>query len=172
MISGLLGKRIITRSSEETFRFGARLARDLTRGMVIGLIGELGTGKTCMIQGICSGLKVRDFVTSPSFVMINEYLGRALEGSDLWIYHFDLYRLRDFSELLELGCEEYFYGDGICLIEWAERAGELLPEDALKVHLSYLSEAEREIAVVLNRRTQKDDEGRDPVRGPQPEVRL
>ena len=137
-----------TKSPEATQALGAEIAKRLKPGTVVALFGDLGSGKTCLAQGICKGIGVKDRVTSPTFIMINEYSGH-LEGSEIPIYHFDLYRLRDPIELYELGYEEYFYDDGICLIEWAERAEELLPEDALRVYLRYISDNERAV-VVLN----------------------
>ncbi len=126
---------------------GVELGACLVPGTVVGLIGELGSGKTCLAQGICRGLGVKEYVTSPSFVLIHEYEGR------LPVYHFDLYRLRDAEELFDLGYEEYFYGDGVCLVEWAERAHSLWPEDAVEVHLKYLGAEKREI--ILSDRTGK-----------------
>jgi len=134
--------RIRTKSAAETIRFGEQFARCLRRGHVVGLMGDLGAGKTCMIQGVCRGLGVHEPVTSPSFVIINVY-----RGADAPVYHFDLYRIAEPDELLELGCEEYFYGDGICLVEWAERAGALLPEEAIIVELRWAGDEERDLVV-------------------------
>lgn len=139
-------KIVITRSAEETKSLGEELGHQLQAGDVVAFCGELGSGKTCMIQGVCQGLKVADYVTSPTFILINEYVGQ-LEGRPIPVYHFDLYRLRDSSELEELGAEEYFYSRGICLIEWAERAGNLLPPRRWEVRLEYLSAEERRIAL-------------------------
>ena len=133
--------RIRTHSPEETIAFGERLSERLGPGSVVGLFGVLGSGKTCLIKGICRGLGVSEPVTSPSFIIINHYRGR------LPIYHFDLYRINSAEELYELGYEEYFYGEGVCLIEWAERAGELLPEGTVEVRLRYLGGTEREVEV-------------------------
>lgn len=136
----------LTRSAAETGRLGERLARLLKPGEVIGLCGDLGSGKTCLAQGICRGLGVKDYVTSPTFILINEYPGR-LGGQEVMVYHFDLYRLRGVEELEALGAEEYFYGSGICLVEWAERAGGLLPARRWEVVLEYAMENERRIVV-------------------------
>ena len=135
-----------TNSSEETKRFGRSLAKQLRTGSVVALIGPLGSGKTVLIQGICSGLGVEKVVTSPSFVIINEYPGR-LHRSPIWIYHFDLYRLENVEEFIKLGYEEYFYGKGITLIEWAEKVKPFLPRKRWEVNLKILSENEREICV-------------------------
>ena len=134
-----------TRSPQATQSFGVEIAGSLIAGSVVGLFGELGSGKTCLAQGICKGLGVEGRVTSPTFVMINEYLG-CVDGREITVYHFDLYRLGRSTELYELGYEEYFFGNGICLIEWAERAGGLLPKEAWRIYLSYVSDHERDVA--------------------------
>ena len=108
---------------------------------MVAFFGPLGSGKTCLIQGICQGLNVANPVTSPCFVIINEYPGK------IKVYHFDLYRLERIEELYELGYEEYFYGDGVCLVEWAEKAKSLLPEKRIEIQLKILSEREREIII-------------------------
>ena len=118
-----------TNSPEETIALGHRIGRKLAGGDVVALMGDLGSGKTCLIQGICRGLGVEGVVNSPSFTIVNEYEGRCP------VYHLDFYRLRGREDLLALGCEEYFYGAGVCLIEWAERAAGLLPVRRLEVHL-------------------------------------
>ena len=135
-----------TSSPEETKKFGRSWAKQLRTGSVVALIGSLGSGKTVLIQGICSGLGVEKVVTSPSFVIINEYPGRVHE-SPIWIYHFDLYRLENVEEFIKLGYEEYFYGKGITLIEWAEKVRPFLPRKRWEVNLKILSENEREICV-------------------------
>jgi tRNA threonylcarbamoyladenosine biosynthesis protein TsaE len=135
-----------TRSPEETQDLGAALAERLEPGDLLALRGDLGSGKTCLIQGICRGLRIDDYVTSPTFILINEYVGRV-RGRPVPVYHFDLYRIGAPEELEDLGAEEYFYGRGICLIEWAERAGDLLPPRRLDLTLEYLTASERRIAL-------------------------
>ena len=135
-----------TKSAEETKEFGRSLSERLKPGSVLALIGPLGSGKTVLAQGICSGLKVTQAVTSPTFVIINEYPGR-LNDFPIWIYHFDLYRLENPEEFAKLGYEEYFYGKGITLIEWAEKVTPFLPEKRWEISLKILSETEREIRV-------------------------
>jgi len=137
----LFRDKIITSSPEETKKLGEGLAQGFSPGLVVAIFGPLGSGKTCLTQGICSGLGVKDFVVSPSFVLINEYEGRYK------VYHLDLFRLEKLSEIINLGYEEYFYGDGICIIEWAEKAKGLLPEKRIEIHLKILSEDEREIRI-------------------------
>jgi len=135
-----------TKSAEETKEFGRSLIKRLKPGSVLALIGPLGSGKTVLTQGVCSGLQVKTAVTSPTFVIINEYPGR-LNDSPIWVYHFDLYRLENPEEFVRLGYEEYFYGKGITLIEWAEKVTPLLPEKRWEISLKILSENEREIRV-------------------------
>ncbi|MDZ7333382.1 MAG: tRNA (adenosine(37)-N6)-threonylcarbamoyltransferase complex ATPase subunit type 1 TsaE [candidate division KSB1 bacterium] len=119
----------LSKHEHETIEWGKNLGRLLAPGDVIGLFGDLGSGKTKTIQGICLGLECHDPVTSPTFTIINEYQGKYP------IYHFDLYRIDSEQELYDLGYEEYFYDEGICLIEWAERIQPLLPSDHLEIHL-------------------------------------
>lgn len=130
-----------TRSAEETRILGERFSRQLGRGDVVALMGDLGSGKTCLIQGICRGLGVKGVVNSPSYTIVNEYVGRCP------IYHLDFYRLRGREDLLALGYEEYFFGDGICLIEWAEKAADLLPTQRIEVHLERGKGTRRKIAI-------------------------
>ena len=135
-----------THSPEETQALGKGLGAMLKPGSLVAFRGDLGSGKTCMIQGICQAFEVHDYVTSPTVILINEYGGKRAERL-VPIYHFDLYRLSGEDDLEELGAEEYFYGDGVCLVEWAERAGELLPENRVDVALEYSGEELRQITV-------------------------
>jgi tRNA threonylcarbamoyladenosine biosynthesis protein TsaE len=130
-----------TLGPEETKEFGRTLAKELKAGSVVALIGPLGSGKTVLVQGICLGLGVTEFVSSPSFVIINEYPGK------IRVYHFDLYRLENTEEFVKLGYEEYFYGNGITLIEWAEKIETFLPQERMEINLEILSENERRILV-------------------------
>lgn len=126
------------RSEAETAELGRKLAVALTSGLVVALVGDLGSGKTRLVQAICEGLGIdREDVTSPTFVLIQEYLGR------LPVYHFDTYRLRDVDEFLELGAEELFESDGVCLVEWADRVAEALPADHLRIEIAIAGETER-----------------------------
>ena len=120
---------------------GITLSKRLKPGAVVAFFGVLGAGKTCFIKGVCEGLGRKEIASSPSFIIINQYPG------EFPVYHLDLYRLKNLQELLDLGYEEYFYGEGICLIEWAEKAGELLPSKRWDVELKILSENQREILV-------------------------
>ncbi len=109
-------------SEEETRRIARELGQQAEAGEIYCLDGDLGTGKTVFAKGFAEGLGVRETVTSPTFTLVREYKGR------IPLYHFDVYRIRDSEELLELGYEDYFFGEGVCLIEWPERISELLPE--------------------------------------------
>ena len=124
---------------EATRATGERLARILRPGDVVALYGELGAGKTCFIQGLARGMGVRSEVTSPTFIFVNEYQGR------LPIYHVDLYRTEDLQEIVDLGIEEYLYGDGITVVEWAEKIEHLLPAGTIRVTISGLGDEPRKI---------------------------
>ena len=136
----------LSHSPEETRALGERLGRQLLPGEVVAFSGDLGAGKTCMIQGVCAGLEVEDAVNSPTFILINEYTGRA-HGRAVYVYHFDLYRLRNQIELEALGAEEYFYSQGICLVEWAERAHAALPPRRREVVLEHCGPQVRRIVL-------------------------
>lgn len=131
----------ITSSENETEQLGYVLAQALQAGMVLGLVGPLGAGKTRLVKAIAVGLGVDpDQVNSPTFVLIQEYPAR------IPLYHFDTYRLKDADEFLELGAEELFAGDGVCLVEWADRFAEALPWDTLWIAIRVLSPTSREWA--------------------------
>ncbi len=126
-----------TDSPEATVLLGARLANFLRPGAVVAFYGDLGSGKTTMIKGVALGLGVKEVVKSPSFVMITEYQGKVP------VYHIDLYRISSPAEFTEIGFDSYIKGDGVCLIEWAEKAEGVLPEDAVRVYISFLPEGRR-----------------------------
>jgi len=121
----------VTHTEKETARLGEDLARRLGGGDVVACYGDLGSGKTRFIQGVCRGLGVKEHVASPTFTIVNEYEGRRER-----VIHFDFYRIRSSVEIVDLGFEEYLASGGICLIEWAEKAGDLLPEKRYEVHLA------------------------------------
>ena len=120
---------------------GKKIAGGLSSGDVLAIEGELGAGKTTFIKGLAEGLGVRDFVSSPTFIIINEYAGR------LPFFHMDLYRVEDASSVEELAVEEYFDRGGIVAVEWAERLGELLPDRYLSVRIDPIDENSRKIVV-------------------------
>jgi len=120
---------LTTSSAAQTFDFGVQLSQQARPGSIICFYGDLGAGKTTSIKGICAGLGVSQLVTSPTFTLINEYNGR------MPIYHFDFYRIGSEQETSELGLDEYFFGNGVCLIEWPQVIEHLLPENCYKVYL-------------------------------------
>ena len=134
---------LISKSSEETLHIGRIIGETLNGGNIVALTGELGAGKTCLTQGIAKGLGVSEeyYVTSPTFTLINEYPGR------IPLYHMDVYRLADSGDLEDMGYEEYFYGDGVVVIEWAEKVDDILPREALVVHLEYVDANKRMIRI-------------------------
>jgi tRNA threonylcarbamoyladenosine biosynthesis protein TsaE len=114
---------------KETEDFGIKLGRLLEPGDIVCLNGELGAGKTTMTKSIGIGLGVEEYITSPTFTLINQYRGR------MPVYHFDVYRLENVEELYDLGFDEYFFGNGVCIIEWAEKIEKMLPEDRLVIDI-------------------------------------
>lgn len=133
-----------TKSPEETEAFGAGLGKMLAPGIVMALYGELGAGKTHFVRGICSALGVPEsLVTSPTFTIVNEYA-----APNFPVYHIDAYRIANVAEFFELGYEEYFFDDALCLIEWPERIEQLLPEDTLRLRLSHLGADRRRIELL------------------------
>lgn len=127
-------------SAEETINLGKTLAKHLNKGDVIALEGDLGAGKTTFTKGIAQGLNIDQIVNSPTFTLIKEYFGR------LPLYHMDVYRVSD--EFEELGFEEYFYGAGVTVIEWAHLIDEQLPAERLTIYLHYINNEERIIKFV------------------------
>ena len=114
---------------KETEDFGIKLGKLLEPGDIVCLNGELGAGKTTMTKSIGIGLGVEEYITSPTFTLINQYRGR------MPVYHFDVYRLENVEELYDLGFDEYFFGNGVCIIEWAEKIERMLPEDRLVIDI-------------------------------------
>ena len=133
---------LVTHSADQTARVGEELGPLLQPGMVVCLQGDLGSGKTCLTQGIGRGLDIGGTINSPTFVFINEY---APNDSGPHLYHVDLYRIVDWAETLSLGLEDYIYGDGITVIEWCDRAQEVMPSDRLWITLTYLDESKRSL---------------------------
>jgi tRNA threonylcarbamoyladenosine biosynthesis protein TsaE len=127
----------LTSSEQETLTLARSFARRLARGDVVALTGELGTGKTRFVKGVCEAFGAQQRVSSPSFIILNRYAGVDGENRELFLYHLDLYRIRSLEEIYDLGYEEFLYGDGITLIEWAEQLGDLLPPKRYDVRLSY-----------------------------------
>lgn len=122
---------------------GRRIGTALGGGDIVALIGELGSGKTCLTQGMAKGLGVAENVpvVSPTFTLVNEYPGR------IPLVHFDVYRLSGPGDLEDMGYEEYFYGGGVVVIEWAEKVREILPEKTIVVRMAYVDENTRELVL-------------------------
>jgi tRNA threonylcarbamoyladenosine biosynthesis protein TsaE len=121
----------VSHSEKETAELAVAFASTLRSGDVVALTGELGAGKTVFAKGVATGLKVSGEVSSPTFTLINEHPG------EVTLYHMDLYRLNSLQEMLNIGVEEYLYGDGISLVEWAEKMGENFPVNAIHVTIRY-----------------------------------
>ena len=119
---------IVTENPEETFALGQKIGRAATPGQVYTLTGDLGVGKTVFTQGVASGLGITEPVNSPTFTIVQVY-----EEGRLPFYHFDVYRIGDIEEMEEIGYDDYFFGEGICLIEWAELIEEILPENRISI---------------------------------------
>lgn len=131
-------RKIIIKNEEDTRAFGLELAGRLNPGDVVALIGDLGTGKTTLTKSIAEGLGITGVITSPTFTIVQEY-----EEGRLPLYHFDVYRISDPEEMYELGYEEYFFGQGVCVIEWADLIMELIPKDSIVIRIGY-GESEEE----------------------------
>lgn len=132
---------IISRSPEETETLGLKLGQILEAGTILCLSGDLGTGKTTLTKSIAKSLGVDEYVTSPSYTIVNEYEGRVP------VYHFDVYRINEIEELYEIGYEEYFFGYGVTIIEWASMIMDLIPDDAVKIEIERLDDQERKFVI-------------------------
>ena len=131
--------RVRVKDENETREFGKSLGEKVIAGHVIALIGDLGTGKTALTKYIAEGLSVKEEVTSPTFTIINEY-----KSGRLPLYHFDAYRLTGEEDMRALGYEEYFYGDGVTVVEWADKVSGIIPKESTVVRIAYgASEFER-----------------------------
>ena len=117
-----------TRSPEETYELGKKIGQQARPGQVYTLTGDLGVGKTVFTQGVAAGLGITEPVSSPTFTIVQIY-----EEGPLPFYHFDVYRIGDIEEMEEIGYDDYFFGEGICLIEWAELIEEILPKDRISI---------------------------------------
>ncbi len=122
--------RVETNSPEETFDLGRRMGADAKPGQIYTLNGDLGAGKTIFTKGMAAGLGIEEPVSSPTFTIVQEYSGGRLP-----LYHFDVYRIGEPEEMEEIGYDDYFFGEGVCLIEWAELIRELLPERVISVSI-------------------------------------
>jgi len=130
-------------SPEQTQLLGSYLGELAQENDLFLLTGDLGTGKTCLVQGIAHGLDIKEYAFSPSFVLVREYHGR------LPLYHIDLYRLDHIAEIADLGLEEYLYNNGVCVVEWAEKGLEVWPQNNLLVELNYVADCETQRIIRL-----------------------
>lgn len=121
---------IESHSAADTFAYGKALGEKAAPGEVYTLVGDLGVGKTVFTQGFAAGLGITEPVNSPTFTILQSY-----EEGRLPLHHFDVYRIGDVSEMEEIGCEDCFYGDGVCLIEWADLIAEILPKDYIRISI-------------------------------------
>ena len=135
--------KIISNSAEQTFEIARHIGEKAKDGDLFALSGELGSGKTCFTKGLALGLGVSAEyqITSPTFTLINEYPARCK------LYHFDVYRLSSYSEFEDLGYEEYFAGDGVVVIEWAEKIAKLIPRDSIFINFEYVDENSRKMII-------------------------
>lgn len=134
--------KIVLKGLEATEKFGEKLGRILKGGDVLSLTGDLGAGKTTLTKSIGKGLDVDEYITSPTFALINEYAGRVK------VYHFDVYRLEGVEDLYDLGFEEYFYSGGVTIVEWGNRIQEVLPEDTIHIHIEKGKEVDERIVTI------------------------
>ncbi len=135
--------QIITRNPEQTIKLGMAISGFLQKGDTLALFGNLGSGKTTLVKGIAKGLRVKSrVVNSPSFVLMKEYKGR------LPLYHFDFYRIEKPEETYGIGLEEFLFGKGVCVIEWADRIRKILPKQYLRIELKFEDKDRRKIRMI------------------------
>ena len=125
-----MSKIIETYSAEETFKLGEQIGKDAKPGQVYALLGDLGVGKTVLIKGVAKGLGIDEPVNSPTFTIVQVY-----ESGRLPFYHFDVYRIGDIEEMEEIGYEEYFYGNGVSFVEWANLVEEIMPRETVWIKI-------------------------------------
>jgi len=135
---------LTSHSAQQTQQFGVLFAPLLRSGDVVCLVGSLGAGKTCLTQGIGRGLGITAPITSPTFVIVHEY---DLPERPYQLFHIDLYRIESTAEACATGLEDYFFGDGVCVIEWADRIVDILPDDRLWVTMHYLDDSQRQLSL-------------------------
>ena len=128
---------------EDTNQAARRFVENMGRSRVFAFYGKMGAGKTTFIKAVCEQLGVNDVITSPTFAIVNEYTS---ETSGETIYHFDFYRIKKIEEVYDMGYEEYFYGGGLCFIEWPELVEDLLPENATKVTIGENADGSRTVS--------------------------
>ena len=135
-------EKIVLKGLKKTEEFGEKLGNLLKPGDIISLMGDLGAGKTTLTKSIGKGLGVEDYITSPTFTLINEYKGR------IWLYHFDVYRLENVTDLEDLGFEEYFYSNGVSIIEWGDKIEEIFPKEIINIKIEKGRELDERIVII------------------------
>jgi tRNA threonylcarbamoyladenosine biosynthesis protein TsaE len=131
---------MVSGSAGQTRNIGIKLGKLAAAGDIILLVGPLGAGKTCLTQGIARGLGIHEYTASPSFVLVREYQGK------LPLYHIDLYRLDKIEEVTQLGLDDYLYGNGVCVVEWADKGLSVLPEEHLLIKMQVVSPLKRKLS--------------------------
>jgi tRNA threonylcarbamoyladenosine biosynthesis protein TsaE len=131
---------MVSNSAAQTRNMGMKLGKSAAAGDVILLVGPLGAGKTCLTQGIARGLGIHEYTASPSFVLVREYQGK------LPLYHIDLYRLDKIEEVTQLGLDDYLYGNGVCVVEWADKGLTVLPQEHLLIEMQIVSPLKRRLS--------------------------
>ncbi|MCI1328356.1 MAG: tRNA (adenosine(37)-N6)-threonylcarbamoyltransferase complex ATPase subunit type 1 TsaE [Lachnospiraceae bacterium] len=124
-------KTVESYSPDETRALAREMSENARAGQIYTLDGDLGAGKTVFAKGFAEGLGIREIVNSPTFTILQSY-----EGGRLTMHHFDVYRIADPEEMEEIGYEEFFYGDGVCLVEWADQIADLIPDDAVRIRIA------------------------------------
>ena len=139
---------LISKSESETIKLGSEFARKLKGGSLVAMYGDLGSGKTQFVKGICRAFDVKEVVNSPTFTIVNEYHG-TFPGSkeSIRIFHIDLYRLKNMEEIFGIGFDEYLESGGVCLVEWAEKLDGIIPEERFDIKLSFVDTTTREITL-------------------------
>lgn len=136
-------KKFISNSSADTEKIAAEVAKTLSLGTVVCLYGEMGVGKTVFTNGLCRALGACEYATSPTFTVVNEY-----DGEDFPVYHFDMYRIEDEDELIEIGFDEYLNAGGICIIEWPENIPNSLPKKRVNIKISRGNLSDERIIII------------------------
>ena len=139
-------KTVTMNNETETMAFGREIGKNANPGDVIALIGDLGTGKTTLTKAIAEGLEITEVITSPTFNIVKEYRSGRIP-----LYHFDVYRIGDPEEMFEIGYEEYFYGDGLCVVEWADLIEELIPPGAKVIRISHGGSPDERVYTIESR---------------------
>ncbi len=133
----------ISKSEKDTIKLAKKFEKKLKGGEVVVLNGDLGAGKTTFTKALCKALKVKENVTSPTFTLMNIYTSGRLP-----LYHFDMYRIEDESEAEELGLNDYFYSNGVCMIEWAQNIKHILPKNLITINIEKLGETSRKFEIL------------------------